>query len=149
MNICYNIYKDNPNSPWQATLEAISTALTSSRQKGFDPYAEAKSGPVVNSVSAYAVFTTPNRGQQGLTRRVPNLLATLLEDSRRDLNLPTLLPPRPLAPTLTTAQREHPTPSSQINPHSDVLDAGKLKATHIGFVPNPSVPADPTHHQVK
>ena len=67
VNICYDIYKDNPNSPWQATLEAVSTALTSYRQKGFDPYVEAKSGPVINakSITANAVFTTPNRNQQG------------------------------------------------------------------------------------
>ena len=71
VNVCYSIYKDNPNSPWQATLEAVSTALTSYRQKGFDPYAEAKSEPVINakSISANAVFTTPNRGQQGANKK--------------------------------------------------------------------------------
>ena len=70
VNICYDIYKDNPNSPWQATLEEVSTALTSYRQKGFDPYAEAKS-PVINakSITANAVFTTPKRGQQGANKK--------------------------------------------------------------------------------
>ena len=71
LNVCYNIYKDNPNSPWQATFEAVSTALTSYRQKGFDSYAEAKSGPVINakSISANADFTTPNRGQKGADKK--------------------------------------------------------------------------------
>ena len=71
VNICYDIYKDHPHSPCQATLEAVSIALTSYRQKGFDPYVEAKSGPVINakSITANAVFTTPNRNQQGANKK--------------------------------------------------------------------------------
>ena len=27
VNVCYNIFKENPNTPWQTTFEAIPTAL--------------------------------------------------------------------------------------------------------------------------
>ena len=60
VSICYNIYKNDSNAPWQNTFEAISTALTSYRQKGFDPYAEARSGPSTTttiSVSANSAST--------------------------------------------------------------------------------------------
>ena len=110
VNICYDIYKDNPNSPWQATLEAVSTALTSYRQKGFDPYAEAKSE---------SVSSTPSRSWRTqflchLTeinkepiRRISNLLATSLEDSRRapGLRAPFLLQLQTLTPTISNQFR--------------------------------------------
>ena len=146
LNVCYNIYKDNPNSPWQATFEAVSTALTSYRQKGFDPYAEAKSGPVINakSISANADFTTPNREvKKVLTRRTSDLHATLLENSRRAPDLPAPLLLQLLTPTPTTAEQELPKPNSLTGPRSVVPDAGKPKHTLIASVPRSSAPADP------
>ena len=79
-----------------------------------------------------------------ITRKVPNLLATLLEDSIRAPNPLTLLPPRLTTPTPMTAEREHPMLNSQTNILSAAQDAGKLRATRIDSVPNPSVLADST-----
>ena len=66
INIAFHLYKDNDNAPWRATFAAVSTALTSFRQKGFDPYVEAKAGPITgpNVVSANSANTfSPNQGQ--------------------------------------------------------------------------------------
>ena len=66
-NVCYPIYKDRDNrAPWRETFAAVATALTSFRQKGFDPYADAKTGPTIGAtvVSANSANTfTPNQGQ--------------------------------------------------------------------------------------
>ena len=63
VNICYNLYRNDPNAPWANTFEAVTTALTSFRQKGFDPYGEAKSGPITNpsTVTANSANVFPNR----------------------------------------------------------------------------------------
>ena len=70
VNVCYNLYKDNPNAPWRETFTAVATALTSFRQKGFDPYGEAKSGPTINStVAANSANTFPSKQGQGFNKR--------------------------------------------------------------------------------
>ena len=58
----YRIYDANPDLPWQEAFDAISSFLTSFRQKGMDPYGEANAAPMVghlpvaaNAVSAMAV----------------------------------------------------------------------------------------------
>ena len=66
INIAFHLYKDNDNAPWRDTFAAVSTALTSFRQKGFDPYVEAKTGPIIGSnvVSANSANAfSPNQGQ--------------------------------------------------------------------------------------
>ena len=63
VNICYNLYRDNPNTGWQNTFDAVSTALTSFRQKGFDPYTQANSGPIVNANSALVNSTMTSSHQ--------------------------------------------------------------------------------------
>ena len=75
VNVCYNLYRDNPNAPWRNTFTAVATALTSFRQKGFYPYAEAKSGPTINtnaSVSANSANTFPNKQGQFNNKRSGN-----------------------------------------------------------------------------
>ena len=74
INVAYNLYKDNDNAPWRATFAAVSTALTSFRQKGFDPYAEAKSGPThnVNTITANVANTTPAKTSQPNKKRFNN-----------------------------------------------------------------------------
>ena len=66
----FDIYKANPDAPWSETFEAVSTFLTSFRQKGIDPYSEANNGPLVgytpvaaNSVTA-ASAATPNQSDR-------------------------------------------------------------------------------------
>ena len=71
VNVCYPIYKDSDKAPWRDTFTAVATALTSFRQKGFDPYAEAKSGPTIgtNVVSANSANAfSPNQGQSNKKR---------------------------------------------------------------------------------
>lgn len=57
----YRIYDANPDLNWQDAFDAISSFLTSFRQKGMDPYGEANAAPMVghlpiaaNAVSAMA-----------------------------------------------------------------------------------------------
>ena len=70
VNVYYNLYKDNPNAPWRETFTAVATALTSFRQKGFDPYNEAKSGPTIDStVAANSANTFPSKQGQGFNKR--------------------------------------------------------------------------------
>ena len=38
VNVCYDLYRDNPNAPWRETFTAVAPTLTSFRQKGFDPF---------------------------------------------------------------------------------------------------------------
>ena len=74
INVAYNLYKDNDNAPWRATFAAVSTALTSFRQKGFDPYAEAKSGPTpnVNTITANVANTAPAKTSHPNKKRSGN-----------------------------------------------------------------------------
>ena len=75
VNICYNLYKNDLNAPWAKTFDAITTALTSFRQKGFDPYGESKSGPIAIStpVAANAATTFPSKSDHGSNKRPVNL----------------------------------------------------------------------------
>ena len=52
--VCHNLYREDPNAPWEQTFEAISALLTSFRQKGMDPYGENKSGPIIGHQSVAA-----------------------------------------------------------------------------------------------
>ena len=75
VNVCYNLYRDNPNAPWRDTFTAVATALTSFRQKGFDPYCEAKSGPTISTtstVAANAANAFPNKQGQFNNKRQAN-----------------------------------------------------------------------------
>ena len=65
--VCHPIYSREPNSPWQQTFEAISSLLTSFRQKGMDPYGEAKSRPIIGhtSVAANLVATANTADARG------------------------------------------------------------------------------------
>ena len=74
INIAFNLYKNNDNAPWRATFAAVSTALTSFRQKGFDPYVEAKAGPAIgtNVVSANSANTFPPNQSQFNKKRSAN-----------------------------------------------------------------------------
>ena len=75
VNVCYNLYRDNPNAPWRETFTAVATALTSFRQKGFDPYCETKSGPTISTtptVSANSANAFPNRQGQFNNKRSGN-----------------------------------------------------------------------------
>ena len=59
--ICHPIYSANPNAPWSATFDAVSTLLTSFRQKGMDPYADTQSAPLTGHTLASAnAASTPN-----------------------------------------------------------------------------------------
>ena len=126
---------------------SVSTALTSYRQKGFDPYAETKSGPVINakSISANAVFMTPNRGQQGANkRRTSDPHATLPENSRRAPDLPAPLLLQLLTPTPKTADQELPKPNSLTSLRSAVPDVGQPKHILIASALRSNSPADQT-----
>ena len=50
----FSIYSANPYAPWQTTFEAVSTFLTSFRQKGIDPYADAQGGPLLGHLPVAA-----------------------------------------------------------------------------------------------
>ena len=61
----FNIYSANPNAPWPATFEAVSTFLTSFRQKGMDPYDQAQGGPLIGHLPVSAnVVATPSPGDK-------------------------------------------------------------------------------------
>ena len=69
--VCHNIYSNDINAPWEQTFEAVSKFLTSFRQKGIDPYGEAKGGlmsgfiPVAaNSASTTASDKRSNTNQK-------------------------------------------------------------------------------------
>ena len=58
--VCHPIYNQDPNAPWEATFEAISSLLTSFRQKGMDPYGEARPGPMIGHTSVNANLASAN-----------------------------------------------------------------------------------------
>ena len=69
--VCHDIYRADPNAPWERTFEDISALLTSFRLKGIDPYGEAHASPLVghlpvsaNSVSAMAASDFKNSNQK-------------------------------------------------------------------------------------
>ena len=74
--VCHPIYNQDPNAPWEATFEAISSLLTSFRQKGMDPYGESKPGPMIGHTSVNANMVSANpadvRGAQGKRSRPPD-----------------------------------------------------------------------------
>ena len=74
-HVGYNLYKDNPDAPWQRTFDEVSAFLTSFRQKDIDPYGEARGGPIVGHTSIAAnsaVTPAPDAKMAGAKRQHAN-----------------------------------------------------------------------------
>ena len=140
VNICYNLYKDNPNAPWRETFTAVATALTSFRQKGFDPYGEAKSGPTINStVAANSGNTFPSKQGQGFNKRPAEFTReTTPEGSASNRRPPSILPPATQAPTATATPTSTPRRrrTRQEKPPQDARVVGNKIPIHTRLVPN-------------
>ena len=78
--ICHPIYSANPNAPWSATFDAVSTLLTSFRQKGMDPYGDAQNGPLVGH--------TPISANTATTPTAPNFVDKGSSLGKRQLRTP-------------------------------------------------------------
>ena len=59
--VCHPIYSVNPDAPWERTFDEVSKLLTSYRQKGFDPYGEARNAPLIGHtpIAANSAQTVP------------------------------------------------------------------------------------------
>ena len=153
-NVCYPIYKDRDNqAPWRDTFTAVANALTSFRQKGFDPYAEAKTGPIngTNVVSANSANTfTPNQGQFNKKRsnNYPRDDSGRFQKQGRGPSTPS---PGAGAPNSNVNSNFNPpsTPLHQKEPRVDARDAGSPTRILIKFAPKPNVRVDIPYQLVK